>query len=164
MSSNGIEESMNRVLFFDDSSLELVCTYDLELLEVGLSVTTVSFDPPAPSSSSSSYSSGNPNLNSKAKTFYFAVGTAYNVNEEPEALKGRVLLFEVSVGASAGGAAGAGGRRVSLAAEKELKAAVYCLAAVSGRLAAGVGCKVRQSLSNKWIFSVIKIVISFITF
>eukprot|EP00597_Dinobryon_sp_UTEXLB2267_P016468 CAMPEP_0201093814 /NCGR_PEP_ID=MMETSP0812-20130820/2244_1 /ASSEMBLY_ACC=CAM_ASM_000668 /TAXON_ID=98059 /ORGANISM="Dinobryon sp., Strain UTEXLB2267" /LENGTH=1238 /DNA_ID=CAMNT_0047346135 /DNA_START=28 /DNA_END=3744 /DNA_ORIENTATION=+ len=119
--TNGIEETMCRVLFLDDSSMELISSYDLELLETGFACTTVEFaaDPLSSSASTSKE--------------YFAISTGYIVNDEPDADRGRVLLFEVSSPV----------RKVDLAVERDFKAAVYSLAAVGGRLAAGVGSKVQ---------------------
>ncbi|RYH30097.1 hypothetical protein EON65_06255 [archaeon] len=68
------EESVSRVLFFDDSSMSLITAFKLELLEQALAVIACKLD----------------------DKFYFAVGTAQIVNEEIEPSKGRVLIFEVN--------------------------------------------------------------------
>lgn len=115
--TNGIEETMCRVLFLDDSTMELISSHDLELLETCFTCITVEFTTTDSSASASKE--------------YFAVSTGYIINDEPDAEKGRILLFEVTMPA----------RKVSLVVEREFKGAVYSLAAIGGRLAAGVGSK-----------------------
>jgi len=138
------EETRSRVLFFEDGNLAQIGVYELDPLEEGLSIITCTFDneslggdgdttggvasSPAPgvhaSSSSSSSSAG-------GKTEYFVVGTAHIVLNESEPSRGRILVFEIT------------DRQVFLIAEKEVRGAVFSLAQTTGRLAAGVGSKVR---------------------
>jgi len=61
---------------------------------------------------------------------YIVVGTAEAVPHEAEPSQGRVLVFEVVE------------RRLRLAAEKEVKGAVYTLKAFNGKLLAGINSKV----------------------
>jgi hypothetical protein len=107
------DESRSRVLFFNDSNMELVGSYDLDRFEHGFTCISCSFN--------------------NSKTEYFVVGTAFAINDELECSKGRILVFDVN---------GSAQQRISLITEKELKAAVYSLTEICGRLAAGIGSKV----------------------
>ena len=155
--ASGGEESSNRVLCFEDGSMEQIGLYELDRLEQGLSCVACVFDTSlgadsAVSSGSSSSGGGSSsssnvemtgasssttvNAGSASKvtshvTEYFVVGTAHVVNNETEPSRGRILVFEI-----------APNRRVHLIAEKEVKCAVFSLANVCGRLAAGMGSKV----------------------
>lgn len=62
---------------------------------------------------------------------FFVVGTAYVKPEEPEPTKGRILVFKVE------------SRTVQLVVEKEVKGAIFSLAPLSGKIVAGIGCKVQ---------------------
>lgn len=140
------EETRSRVLFFEDGNLAQIGVYELDPLEEGLSIITCTFDneslggdgdttggvasSPAPGVHASSSSSGSSSSVS-GKTEYFVVGTAHIVLNESEPSRGRILVFEIT------------DRQVFLIAEKEVRGAVFSLAQTTGRLAAGVGSKVR---------------------
>jgi DNA damage-binding protein 1 len=70
------EESLSRILFFDDGSFDLIGSYDLDYLEQGISIATVQFE-----------GTTNP---------FFVIGTAQVVNDELEPSKGRILIFEIT--------------------------------------------------------------------
>lgn len=106
------EETVNRVLFFDDGDMSQIGSYDLEFLEQAISVTVCTFQ--------------------DVDKSFFVVGTGQLVNEELEPSRGRVMIFEVTED-----------RRCILVAEKETKAAVFTLANIEGKLAAGIGSKVQ---------------------
>ena len=59
------------------------------------------------------------------------VGTAYAVADEIEPSKGRILIFEISED-----------KNLILLTEREIKAAAFTLAQLSGKLVAGIGSKV----------------------
>lgn len=147
---------MNRVLFFEDGSMEQIGIFELDRLEEGISCTTCVFqnNSPAPGIDAGSSSPAPSSTAANATTFhsgapaaveYFVVGTAHVVNGETEPSRGRLLVFEIVTN-----------RRVHLIAEKEVKGGVFSLAQVCGRLVAGVGSKVsiynlmggKENLSN----------------
>ena len=188
------EESVQRVLFFDDSSMQQFASFELDRLEHGISCTTCAFpvsstdDNPVvataagssaqaqtTSSSSSSSSSSQPSAaavkdgggsgdvaaHEAPVKEYIVVGTAHVINDELEPSRGRILVFEVSSASSssssssssdaagsttaAAAAASAGvDRRVAVVAERETRGAVYSLANICGKLAVGLGSKVRR--------------------
>lgn len=131
------EESISRILFFDDGSFDLVGSFDLDYLEQGISITTVQFE--------------------GTKHPFFVVGTAQTVNDELEPSKGRILVFDVSSNGNEDGnnnpagsssanqsssAGGTGEKKINLLTERETKSGVYSLVGIQGRLAAGIGSKV----------------------
>lgn len=68
------EETRARLVFFDEGNFNIIGSFDLESLEVALSLTTCKFE--------------------GADKPYFVVGTAQVVNEELEPSRGRILIFE----------------------------------------------------------------------
>lgn len=149
------EESMSRVLFFEDGSMEQIGIFELDRLEQGISCITCVFQNDAPAAGADANTGDSSASPAAAPTFhsgapaaveYFVVGTAHVVNGEAEPSRGRLLVFEIVAN-----------RRVHLIAEKEVKGGVFSLAQVSGgRLVAGVGSKVsiynlmggKENLSN----------------
>jgi hypothetical protein len=117
------EESIARILFLDDGTFELLSSFDLDYLEQGISITTCVFE-----------GSNKPMI---------VVGTAQVVNDELEPSKGRVLIFEVNNTDSENGMSE---KKVNLLTEKETKSGVYSVVSISGRLAAGIGSKVRERM------------------
>jgi len=112
------EETSNRVLFFDDGgSMEKLFQYELDVMEQGISSTVCVFE--------------------GSQQEYIVIGTAVVIPEEQEASQGRILVFEI-LGEKEGE-----DRRLNLIIEKDAKGAVYSLAAMNGKLAAGVGSKVQ---------------------
>jgi len=109
--NDGCYESFSRVLFFDDSTITMFGSFDLDHFEDGISITTCSFE--------------------GCMGEFFVVGTAYVKPEEPEPTKGRILVFKVE------------DRVVQLVVEKEIKGAIFSLAPLSGKIVAGIGCKVQ---------------------
>jgi DNA damage-binding protein 1 len=107
------EESISKVLFFEDSDMSLIGSYPLDVLEQGLSACTCRFE--------------------GSDSAYFIIGTAQVINDEPEPLKGRILVFEIS----------SDRKMIQLVAARETKSGVYTLAAIGGKLAAGIGSKVQ---------------------
>jgi hypothetical protein len=115
------EESISRILFLDDGTFELLSSFDLDYLEQGISITTCVFE-----------GSNKPMI---------VVGTAQVVNDELEPSKGRVLIFEVNNNDNENGM---NEKKVNLLTEKETKSGVYSVVSINGRLAAGIGSKVRE--------------------
>ena len=111
------EETSNRVLFFDDGgSMEELFTYELDVMEQGISLTSCVFQ--------------------GSSKEYIVVGTALVIPDEQEPSRGRILVFEI-VGEREGE-----DRRLNLAMEKEAMGAVFSLVVMNGKLVAGVGSKV----------------------
>lgn len=109
------EESIARILFFDDGNFQLISSFELDYLEQGISITTCQLEGcPRP---------------------LIIVGTAQVVNDEAEPSKGRVLVFDILSSHNEE-------KKVNLLTEKETKSGVYSLVGVSGKLAAGIGSKV----------------------
>lgn len=148
------DDTISRILFFDDGTLERIDFYELELLEQAVSccICTLTSDEIAGGDRHDQNPSDmNPNNNDSSNNAtvttgkvdnvddrksmqhreYFVVGTGYVVNEEQEASRGRILVFELTAD-----------RKVSLVTETEVGGGVYSLTPVCGRLAAGVGSKV----------------------
>lgn len=67
---------MNKILFLENGSMNIIESYDLERLEQAISCISCKF-------------------NDQDKEL-FVVGTAHVVNEELEPSKGRILVFEVT--------------------------------------------------------------------
>lgn len=140
------EETLSRVLFFEDGNMEQIGIFELDHLEQAISCCTCVFDPTfgtntaaaetgsAASTSSPAGRSGQWHQPAPTGTEYFVVGSAHVVSGELEPTRGRILVFEIVEN-----------RRVHLIAEKEVKGAVFSLASVCGRLVAGIGSKVRRS-------------------
>jgi len=162
------EETMSRVLFFDDASFEQIGLFELDRLEQGISITTCTFsnndnsssvtantaaaggDGIAATTTTTAQSVENNSMTTTAVatatattteagaagaaavTEYVVVGTAHVISGELEPSRGRILVFQVSPA----------NRRVYLVTEREVKAAVFCLTAICGRIAAGIGSKV----------------------
>lgn len=123
----GVEETVCRVLFFDDASMEQLGTYELDPLETCLSIITGVFAAAGGQASSSG--------SSTAPIEYFIVGTGQTIAEEIEPSKGRILLFEIVSGSD-------GARRINLATEKSVEGAAFSLAMLQGKLAAGISSQV----------------------
>lgn len=121
------EESIARILFFDDGNFQLISSFELDYLEQGISITTCQLEGcPRP---------------------LIIVGTAQVVNDEAEPSKGRVLVFDILSSHNEE-------KKVNLLTEKETKSGVYSLVGVSGKLAAGIGSKVSPLI---WIGICIRI-------
>lgn len=121
MSGERGDVSTCRVLFFDDGSLEQFGVFELDPLEQGIACATCHLQ--------CVYVTRNTAVSESVE--YIVVGTARVVNDEIEPTRGRILVFEVTPA-----------RQINLVAEKETKGAVYTLAGVGGKLAAGIGSKV----------------------
>jgi hypothetical protein len=70
------DESVARVLFFEENRFQLIGSFDLDYLETALSITTINFEG-----------------NSRP---YIAVGTAQVINDELEPSKGRIIIFDIN--------------------------------------------------------------------
>jgi DNA damage-binding protein 1 len=112
--SDHTEKTTHWLSLFDDSTLELKDSFELDPTEQAISCTTCIFE----------------RMPDKE---CIVVGTAYMVADEVEAAKGRLLIFEVTEE-----------KKVRLVTEKESKAAVFTLAPLNGKLVAGVGSKVSE--------------------
>ena len=69
------DESIARILFFEENRFQLIGSFDLDYLETALSITTINFE-------------GNTRP-------YIAVGTAQVINDELEPSKGRIIIFDI---------------------------------------------------------------------
>eukprot|EP00981_Chlorochromonas_danica_P006833 scaffold1493_cov172-Ochromonas_danica.AAC.11 len=131
------EESISRVLFYDDIDMSLIASYKLDLLEQALSVLAVSFDNSNNTNTTNPQAEGDNNNNEGGNrsdgSSYIVVGTAQIVAEDIEPSKGRVLVFQLA----------ADRKTVQLITEKETKSGVYALSSVCGRLAACIGTKIQ---------------------
>ncbi|TYZ63198.1 hypothetical protein PybrP1_012947 [[Pythium] brassicae (nom. inval.)] len=114
---NGDEVEQGFVRLIDDQTFEVLHSYRLDPFESPCSVIVTPLGGDA------------------SNTAYFIVGTAFVHQEEVEPHQGRILVFAVS-GIH-------GERKLQLAAEKEVKGAVYCLNAFNGKVLAGVNSKVQ---------------------
>ncbi len=131
------EESSCQVVFFEEGDMRRVGSFELDRLEQGISLMCGTFSPESIAASSSSSSSS-----SAPSVEYLVVGTAQVVNEELEPSRGRILVFEVD-----------SDRRVVLVAERETKGAVFSLAMLQGKLAAGISSRVSGALDClSWLF------------
>ncbi len=113
------DETVSRVLFLEEGALEVFGTFELDPLEQGISIASGTFQLPSSESTTA------------APVEYIIVGTARVVNEEIEPSRGRILVFEITAD-----------RRINLVTERDTTAAVFSLAMLQGRLAAGLGSKV----------------------
>jgi DNA damage-binding protein 1 len=120
------EKYQLRVL--DSSTFELVDTFALDDYEMGISLTSCTFE-------------------GSDETFY-VVGTAVVLEDEQEPTRGRVLVLSVTGGvgdddgdAEMGGTSDVTGRRCVLVSQVETRGAVYCLEPFQGMLLAGVNSK-----------------------
>eukprot|EP00306_Pavlova_sp_CCMP459_P011989 CAMPEP_0185189296 /NCGR_PEP_ID=MMETSP1140-20130426/5945_1 /TAXON_ID=298111 /ORGANISM="Pavlova sp., Strain CCMP459" /LENGTH=776 /DNA_ID=CAMNT_0027755847 /DNA_START=12 /DNA_END=2342 /DNA_ORIENTATION=- len=112
--SHAVEEGteVSHIRLLDDTTFELTDTYTLKATETALSVLACTLRTGA----------------SEARAF--VVGTAFIVPDEPEPTAGRILVLGVQSG------------RIHLLAEALAKGAVYSLAELQGRVAAGVNNRI----------------------
>lgn len=111
------EESMDRILFLDDKTMEVKSTYELEGFEHGASC----FSCPLSENSDAT----------DAEEF-IVVGTTFCLPDEQQPTRGRILLFS----------SGTNGATFSLVTETMTKGAVLSLASLKNKLVAGVDSKV----------------------
>jgi DNA damage-binding protein 1 len=130
------EESIERVLFLDQSTLSIEASYDLEMCESGMSICSCFFGDSAQSSELKEY---------------LVVGTAFVLPEEQQPSRGRLLVFEVLSDSPAGG------RMVRLVVETPTRGAVFSLASLNGKLVAGIDSKVTLHSDFSLISSQIQI-------
>ena len=116
---------MNRVIFLEEGSMQLVHAMEMEAFETAIScmacTVTLTEDEGAVSRE------------------IVVVGTAFTVPEEYESSRGRLLVFELGTEAQ---------RRVTLVTQRDVKGAVYTLGELDGKVLAGIGSKVQLF---KWI-------------
>jgi DNA damage-binding protein 1 len=110
------EESVDRILFLDDKTMEVKWTYELEGFEKGASCLSCLLAESADSSH---------------MTEFVVVGTAFALHDEQQPSRGRILIF---------GHGPDGAFRV--VAETVTKGAVFSLASLHDRIVAGVDSKV----------------------
>lgn len=122
------EECFERVLFFDQVSLTIAATYDLEVYEAGMSICSAFLRDSSPDADVKEY---------------VVVGTAFVLPEEQQPSRGRLLVFELLVDSDTGG------RVVRLVAETPTRGAAFSLASINGKLVAGIDSKV-ISLENSF--------------
>ncbi len=112
--------------------MERVGSFELDRLEMGTAITCgVFLDAFTGSGSESGSVSAGAVASSATSTEYFIVGTAQVVNDEAEPSRGRLLLFEITAD-----------KRILLVTEKATKGAVFSMAMLQGKVAAGIGSKV----------------------
>ncbi len=114
------DETVSRVLFLEEGGLEVFGAFELDRLEQGISIASGTFQLTELESTAA-----------VVPVEYIIVGTARVVNEEIEPSRGRILIFEIT-----------SDRRINLVCERDTTAAVFSLAMLQGRLAAGLGSKV----------------------
>ena len=119
----------------DEDTLSTFFAYELDALEEALSCTCCSL---GGVDAATSRALGLPESPGRE---YVAVGTAYVIPSEFEPSKGRILVFSVDRLSD-------NERDVTLIAQVETAAAVFSMAPIMGKLAAGVGPKVTRSLAT----------------
>lgn len=116
------EESSERVLFLDESTLSIDTAFELDLYETGISITS---------------SFLKDNLDEQEKE-YVVVGTAFVLPEESQPTRGRILVFEIITTSIANEIH----RQITLVVEIQTRGVAYTLATLKGRLVAGIDSKV----------------------
>lgn len=137
------ESIQDRVLFLDDKTFTTRSMFELDANEIAMSCLSLVFDQP-PSA---------PGTDTDSSVEYVAIGTAYVLPEEQEPTRGRMLIFEVRTLDAEDGQESGGDdcdeetlhlkRKVSLITEKVTKGGVCCMAALQGKLVAGIDAKVQ---------------------
>ena len=126
----------------DDQSFEILDSFELDELEISLSIALCRFtNAEIPQSSSGPDMARN--QGARAVEDYIVVGTAYCVDSESEPSRGRILVFSVSESESGTGKGSSGGKKLSLVTERVTRGAVYSLHYFNGKLLAGIQSKVQ---------------------
>jgi len=126
------EETKSFLVFYDDTSMEVIYDYPLQSLEMGMCITSTRL-------SSHVSPDGRTDPDGLEDIYegrdYFVVGTAYCIDSEDQQDNGRLLLFEIDFKNLS--------KRVIFTTEKETKSAVYSLCSCAGgKVAACIGSKV----------------------
>lgn len=127
----------------DDQSFEILDSFELDELEISLSIALCRFA----NAEISQQPSGSPDLarNQAAGAVedYVVVGTAYCIDSESEPSRGRILVFSVSESENGSANGASGGRKLTLVTERVTRGAVYSLHYFNGKLLAGIQSKVQ---------------------
>ena len=116
------EESSDKILFLDESSLSIDTTFELEMCESGLSIVSCFLKD---------------NLDGHEKE-YIVVGTTFVLPEEPQPTRGRLLVFEITTSSSPNEIK----RQIILVVDIPTRGSPFALATLKGRLVAGIDSKV----------------------
>ena len=127
------EECRQYVVAYNDTTLEIITEYQMNVMEEILSLLTYTC-----------HSNTNINANSSDETVteYIIVGTAYKIIDEIEPTKGRILVLHYNQQTNS----------LDLVLECPTNAAVFSLAALRDKILAGVGNKVRSRQSFIYLF------------
>lgn len=115
------EETVERVLFLDEGTMQQIHVFELDPMEMAISCCCFSLRLSA---------------DSDATNEVLIVGTAFSI-EEYEPTKGRLLVFDLDLD-----------RRVRLLTQRDVKGSVYTIATLDGKILAGIGSKVQLF---KWV-------------
>ncbi len=107
------DELVNRILFFNDNSMDLIHFVELDRLETGVSLCCCTFKDNVVES--------------------IVVGTSYNLPDDVEPSKGRILVFEINPV----------DKRVTMTVTLDIKGGVLAVAPIRGKIVAGIGSTIQ---------------------
>ena len=107
------DELVNRILFFNDNSMDLIHFVELDRLENGVSLCCCKFKDNAVES--------------------IVVGTSYNLPDDVEPSKGRILVFDINPI----------DKRVNMTVTLDVKGGVLAVAPIRGKIVAGIGSTIQ---------------------
>jgi len=107
------DELVNRILFFNDNSMDLLHFVELDRLETGVSLCCCTFK------------------DSSAESI--VVGTSYNLPDDIEPSKGRILVFDINPS----------DKRVTMTVTLDVKGGVLAVAPIHGKIVAGIGSTIQ---------------------